>query len=69
MLVYKINVLQELKDVGWNSTRLIRERPISQSAVQQLREGKMVGAKTLDVLCRLLDCQPGNIIKYVPDEE
>ena len=68
MLEYKIDVLQELKEAGWNATRLLKEHPISQSAVQQLREKKMVGIKTLTVLCKLLDCQPGNIIKYVPDE-
>ena len=68
MLEYKIDVLKELKEVGWNATRLIKERPISQGAVQQLREKKMVGMKSLDVICRLLDLQPGNIIRYVPDE-
>ena len=24
---------------------------------------------TLDALCRELDCQPGDLLEYVPDEE
>ena len=31
-------------------------------------KGEMVGLKTLDQICKLLDMQPGNIIKYVDDK-
>ncbi len=68
MLVYKINVIETLKESGYNSTRILRENLISQSAMQKLRKGEMVGAKTLDQLCELLDMQPGNIIKYVENK-
>lgn len=65
MLVYKINVLESLKESGYNSTRILKEGLISQSAMQRLRKNEMVGIKTLEKLCELLDMQPGNIIKYV----
>lgn len=65
MLVYKINVLETLKESGYNSTRILKEGLISQSAMQKLRKNEMVGIKTLERLCELLDMQPGNIIKYV----
>ena len=65
MIVYKINVIETLKESGWNSTRILKERPISQAAMQKLRNGEPVGRKTLDKLCEMLDLQPGNIIKYV----
>jgi hypothetical protein len=65
MLVYKINVLETLKESGYNSTKILREGIISQSAMQKLRKNEMVGIKTLERLCKLLDMQPGNIIKYV----
>lgn len=65
MIVYKIDVLETLKEAGYNTTRILKENLISQSAVQQIRKGEPVGIKTLDKLCRLLDMQPGNIIKYV----
>lgn len=65
MLVYKINVLETLKESGYNSTRILKEGLISQSAMQKLRKNEMVGIKTIEKLCELLDMQPGNIIKYV----
>lgn len=65
MLAYKINVLETLKESGYNSTKILREGIISQSAMQKLRKNEMVGIKTLERLCELLDMQPGNIIKYV----
>lgn len=64
MLDYKIDVIETLKEAGYNSTRILKENILSQSAMQKLRKGEMVGIKTLEQLCRLLDMQPGNIIKY-----
>lgn len=68
MLKYKINVIETLKEAGYNSTRILKEGIISQSAMQKLRKGEIVGIKTLDQLCELLDMQPGNIIKYTEDK-
>lgn len=68
MFVYKIDVIESLKESGYNSTRILKENILSQSAMQKLRKGEIVGIKTLEQLCVLLDMQPGNIIKYVEDE-
>ena len=68
MLLYKINVLESLKEAGYNSTRILKENILSQSAMQKLQKGEMVGIKTLEKLCELLDMQPGNIIKYVAEK-
>jgi DNA-binding Xre family transcriptional regulator len=65
MLVYKINVIETLKESGYNSTKILRENLLSQSAMQKLRRGEMVGIKSIEKLCELLDMQPGNIIKYI----
>lgn len=65
MIKYKIDVLDALKEAGYNTTRILRENLIGQSAMQKIRRDEMVGIKTLDQLCRLLDMQPGNIIKTV----
>lgn len=69
MLVYKIDVLQELKNKGWNSNRIRKEKAIGENAMQKLREGKMVGNIALDQICTLLQKQPGSIIKWIPDPE
>ena len=65
MLTYKIDVIETLKENGYNSTKILRENLLSQSALQKLRRGEMVGIKSIEKLCELLDMQPGNIIKYI----
>ena len=67
MLVYKIDVLAALKEAGYTTTRLRKEKLLNESAIQYIREGKPIGAKALDNICRLLDMQPGNVMKYVED--
>ena len=69
MLKYKIDVLETLKESGYNTTRLRKEQIVGESAIQSFRKGEMVGIKTLEKICDILDMQPGNIIKYVEDTE
>ena len=69
MLAYKINVLEALKEAGYNTTRLRKEKLLNESAIQYIREGKPVGAKALDNICMLLDMQPGNILKYIENTD
>jgi DNA-binding Xre family transcriptional regulator len=69
MLKYKIDVLETLKECGYNTTRLRKEQIIGESSIQLLRKGEMVGIKTLEKICDILEMQPGNIIKYVENEK
>lgn len=69
MLKYKFNVMEALKEAGYNTTKIRREKLLNESALQAFRENRMIGTATLDRLCYLLDMQPGNIIKYVEGSE
>lgn len=69
MLVYKIDVLATLKEAGYTTTELRKKKLLGENSIQYIRDGKMIGAKALDNVCRLLDMQPGNIVKYVEDEQ
>lgn len=69
MLTYKIDVLETLKESGYNTTRLRKEKLLGENAIQSLRRGEMVGIIALEKICALLDVQPGNIIKYVENAE
>lgn len=69
MLTYKIDVLETLKEIGYNTTRLRKEKLLGENAIQSLRRGEMVGIIALEKICALLDMQPGNIIKYVENVE
>lgn len=69
MIKYKKPLpLERLKDAGYNQTRILKERIISQSTVQRLRKEEPITFTNLSVICGLLNCQPGDIIEYVPEE-
>lgn len=64
MIIYKINVLEELKEAGYNTTRLRRERIIPESTLTKIRQNKMVSIETINKLCELLNCRIEDIIEY-----
>lgn len=65
MLRYKIDVLAELKAKGYTTYRLKKDSLLSNSTVQKIRSGIMVNSHNLDLLCSMLNCQPGDIIEYI----
>ena len=67
MFVYKFDVLESLKESGYTPGRLRKEKLLGENAIQSLRKNEMVGIIALEKICKLLDMQPGNIIKYVED--
>ena len=66
-IVYKFDVMAELKKRGYSSTRIREEKLIGQSYLQQLRHGELVSWKTMETLCALLDCQVGDLVEYVKE--
>ena len=68
-LRFKIDVLEELKKKGYTSYTLRKENILSQSTIQKLREGKGLAWENIERLCALLECQPADLIEYVPVRE
>ena len=63
-------LLNLLKEKGYNTTKIRRENVMSQSAWQKIRTGTGdIDTRTIKRLCALLNCQPGDIMEYVKDEE
>lgn len=52
-------------------TELSERLGITMANVSILKNGKAKAVKveTLNRLCRILDCQPGDLLEYVPDED
>lgn len=62
----KLLSLMEEKEL---TTYKIRKcKIISESTLQNIREGKRITTDSIAALCEALDCQPGDILEYVPDE-
>ena len=67
-LQFKVDVLAALKEKGITTYQIRKEKLLSESTVQKLRAGIGVSWENLETLCRLLDCQPYDLIEYVKDE-
>lgn len=68
MIIYK-EVIEKLKDAGYNTNKLRREKLLSESVLQAIRDGKPITTTSINEICRMLKCQPGDIIEYAPDRE
>ncbi len=54
---------------GINTTKIRRENIIGQRTLYAMKNGSGgINHQTIDNLCRLLNCQPGDLMEYVPDE-
>lgn len=63
-----INVLGLLKEAGYSTYRLRKEKLLGESVLQKLRDGALPSWNELSVICRLLQLQPGDLIEYLPEE-
>lgn len=68
MLQYKINILEALKARGYTTYKIRKDKLIGEAQMQKLRTSEIISKDTLNTLCRLLNCQPGDILEYIPDE-
>lgn len=46
----------------------LRQNGINPKVVDALQKNKNVNVSTIMELCKLLDCQPGDIMEYIPDK-
>lgn len=67
-IVVRLDVVMARRKV--RSNVLARAIGITEANLSLLKSGKVKGIRfaTLDAICRFLDCQPGEILEYVPDQ-
>ena len=67
-IVYKIDILTALKAAGYNTGRIRREKLMGEATLQKIRDGELVSYNNLNIICRLLQCQPGDLIEWIEDK-
>lgn len=68
-VTYKIDVLEKLKEKGYSTYRLRKEKLLAEATIQNIRNGDLVSWENISRLCALLGCQPGDIVEYVESGE
>lgn len=71
MIRYKIDILEELKKHGYNTGIIKRDGLLPGQTITNLKAGKgNITLDTLNKLCIMLRCQPGDLIEcYITDDE
>lgn len=66
-IIYK-KLFALMKETGLTTYKIRKEKIISEGALQSLRQNKSVTTDTIASLCKVLNCQPGDIMEYIPDD-
>lgn len=53
-----------MKSRGLSTYRIRKDNIISQSTLQKLREGKSVTTDAIAAFCKVLNCQPGDLMEF-----
>ena len=68
VIKYKKDVLQLLKNKGYSTYRLRKDKLLGEATIQKLRNLELVSWDNMNMICRLLNCQPGDIVEYVEEK-
>ena len=62
---YKLDIMEALKNKGYSTYKIRKEKLFGESTLQDFRNGKVVmSVDCIEKLCKLLDLQIGDIIEY-----
>ncbi len=67
MLKYKIDVLAALRQAGYSTYKIRKEKIFTEAQLQNIRNDHLLTHDALDKLCRILNCQPGDILEFIPE--
>lgn len=65
---YKIEVLPALKAKGYNTNKLRQDKLLSESTIQKLRTDTGISWGNIETICKLLECQPGDLLEYETED-
>lgn len=67
MIVYN-DIMERLAEAGYSAYRLQKEGIMSNSTMDRIRHNKAISTETINTICRLCQCQPGELIRYEPEK-
>jgi len=62
------NLWNVMKEKGITQYALIKQYHVSPGQITRLKRNESVSTHTIEVFCKILDCEVGDIMKYIPDD-
>ena len=69
MIVVNLDVMMAKRKIGLGELAEKVDITMANLSVLKNNKARAVRFSTLDALCRALDCQPGDIMEYLPGEK
>ena len=66
---YKVDILASLKEAGYSTYKIRKDKLLGEATVQKLRNKELVSWDNISTICKLLNCQPGDILEYKDDDK
>lgn len=63
------NLWNVMKDRGVTQYALIKTYHVSPAQITRLKRNESVSTHTIETFCKILNCDVGDIMRYIPDEE
>ena len=68
-IIINLDVMMAKRKIGLSELARDVDITLANLSILKNNKAKAVRLTTLDAICRALDCQPGDLLEYVPDEE
>ena len=63
------NLWNVMKERGVSQYALIKTHHVSPAQITRLKRNESVSTHTIEMFCKILQCDVADIMRYVPDEE
>ena len=61
-------ILKKFDENGINSYKIKRDKIIGTVTYQKIRHGGDIDTRSIARMCKYFNCQPGDLLSYVPDD-
>lgn len=68
MIVYN-KLWETMEKKGITKYKMMKYHDVSPGQLSRLKKNMYVSTHTINYLCRILECKPGDIMEYIPDDE
>ncbi len=58
-----------MRQRGVSQYALIKTYNVSPAQITRMKRNESVSTHTIDMFCRILDCQVSDIMEYIPDKD
>ena len=69
MIRYKIDIMKELNEKGYNYTRIKKEKLLSAQTLENIKQGKSITLDTLNKVCLMTKLSVEDIIEMTATDE